>query len=147
MYIYDEIDKQLLNERLAQFSDQMQRYLDGKLADNEFLPLRLQNGLYRQRFALCIASPYPYGMLTSTQLRKIAHIARTYDKGFAHVTTRQNFQLHWTRFEECPKILPSWPKSTCTPSKPRVTSFVTPPPTNTQAFCRKKSPTLAPTLS
>ncbi|MEN9465762.1 MAG: hypothetical protein RL217_1943 [Pseudomonadota bacterium] len=104
MYIYDEIDKQLLNERLAQFSDQMQRYLDGKLADNEFLPLRLQNGLYRQRYAPMYRIAVPYGMLTSTQLRKIAHIARTYDKGFAHVTTRQNFQLHWTRFEECPQI-------------------------------------------
>ncbi|MFY9180679.1 MAG: nitrite/sulfite reductase, partial [Venatoribacter sp.] len=104
MYIYDEIDKQMLNERLVQFSDQMQRYLDGKLADDEFLPLRLQNGLYRQRYAPMYRIAVPYGMLSSTQLRKMAHIARKYDKGFAHVTTRQNFQLHWTRFEECPQI-------------------------------------------
>ena len=105
MYIYDEIDKQLLNERIEQFSDQMTRFLTGKLSDDEFLPLRLQNGLYRQRYAPMYRIAVPYGMLSSTHLRKMAHIARTYDKGFAHVTTRQNFQLNWTKFEECPQIL------------------------------------------
>lgn len=105
MYVYDEIDKQLLDERVQQFNEQMQRYLTGKLGDDEFLPLRLQNGLYRQRYAPMYRIAVPYGMLSSTHLRKMAYIARKYDKGFAHVTTRQNFQLNWTKFEECPQIL------------------------------------------
>lgn len=105
MYVYDEIDKQLLEERVQQFNEQMQRYLSGKLGEEEFLPLRLQNGLYRQRYAPMYRIAVPYGMLSSTHLRTMAYIARKYDKGFAHVTTRQNFQLNWTKFEECPQIL------------------------------------------
>ena len=105
MYVYDEIDKQLLNERVQQFSDQMQRYLNGELAENEFLPLRLQNGLYRQRYAPMYRIAVPYGMLSSTHLRQLAYIARKYDKGVAHVTTRQNFQLNWPKFEEVPAML------------------------------------------
>lgn len=104
MYVYDEIDKQLLNERVQQFSDQMRRFLDGKLAEEEFLPLRLQNGLYRQRYAPMYRIAVPYGMLSSTHLRKMAEVTRKYDKGYAHVTTRQNFQLNWIKFEECPEV-------------------------------------------
>lgn len=105
MYIYDEHDEQLLQERVAQFAEQMQRYIDGELTEDEFLPLRLQNGLYRQRYAPMYRIAVPYGMMNSERLRKLAHVARKYDKGFAHVTTRQNFQLNWTKFEECPQIL------------------------------------------
>src|SRR5690554_271311 len=105
MYVYDEHDKKLLQERVAQFAEQMQRYLDGKLTEEEFLPLRLQNGLYRQRYAPMYRIAVPYGMMNSERLRKLAHVARVYDKGVAHVTTCQNFQLNWTKFEECPQIL------------------------------------------
>lgn len=105
MYVYDEHDEKLLQERVAQFAEQMQRYLDGKLTEEEFLPLRLQNGLYRQRYAPMYRIAVPYGMMNSERLRKLAHVARVYDKGVAHVTTRQNFQLNWTKFEECPQIL------------------------------------------
>lgn len=105
MYVYDEHDEKMLQERVAQFAEQMQRYLDGKLTEEEFLPLRLQNGLYRQRYAPMYRIAVPYGMMNSERLRKLAHVARVYDKGVAHVTTRQNFQLNWTKFEECPQIL------------------------------------------
>lgn len=104
MYVYDEHDEKLLQERVAQFAEQMQRYLDGKLTEEEFLPLRLQNGLYRQRYAPMYRIAVPYGMMNSERLRKLAHVARVYDKGVAHVTTRQNFQLNWPIFEEVPKI-------------------------------------------
>ena len=104
MYVYDEHDEKLLQERVAQFTDQMQRFIDGKLSETDFLPLRLQKGLYRQRYAPMYRIAVPYGMMTSVRLRKLAHVARKYDKGVAHVTTRQNFQLNWPIFEEVPKI-------------------------------------------
>lgn len=105
MYIYDQHDKTLLSERVTQFRSQMQRYLDGELSDAEFLPLRLQNGLYVQRLAPMLRINIPYGMLSSTQLRRLAQITRTYDKGYAHFTTRQNIQLNWPVLEEVPDIL------------------------------------------
>lgn len=105
MYIYDHYDKTLLEERVAQFRRQTESYLAGHLSDEEFLPLRLQNGLYIQRLAPMLRINIPYGMLSSTQLRKLAHITRTYDKGYAHFTTRQNIQLNWPQLEEIPDIL------------------------------------------
>ncbi|MFA5549513.1 MAG: nitrite/sulfite reductase, partial [Porticoccaceae bacterium] len=105
MYQYDAIDQQIVQQRVAQFRDQTRRYLDGDITDQEFLPLRLQNGLYIQRLAPMLRIAVPYGMLSSTQVRKLAHIARTYDKGYAHVTTRQNIQLNWPNLEEVPDIL------------------------------------------
>ena len=105
MYIYDHHDKTLLQERVAQFRRQTESYLAGELADEEFLPLRLQNGLYIQRLAPMLRINIPYGMLSSTQLRKLAHITRTYDKGYAHFTTRQNIQLNWPQLAEVPDIL------------------------------------------
>ncbi len=105
MYIYDHYDKTLLEERVAQFRRQTESYLAGELAEDEFLPLRLQNGLYIQRLAPMLRINIPYGMLSSAQLRKLAHITRTYDKGYAHFTTRQNIQLNWPRLEEIPDIL------------------------------------------
>ena len=105
MYLYTDFDQQLLNERLAQFTDQIQRYLDGKLTDSELLPLRLQNGLYIQRYAPMFRIAVPYGLLASRQLRKLAEVTRKYDRGYAHVSTRQNFQLNWTALEDIPAAL------------------------------------------
>jgi len=96
MYIYDEHDHAILSQRVAQFRGQMARYLEGKLDDEEFRPLRLQNGLYIQRLAPMLRIAVPYGMLSSAQLRKLAHVARHYDKGYCHVSTRQNIQYNWT---------------------------------------------------
>ncbi|MCB1669051.1 MAG: nitrite/sulfite reductase [Pseudomonadales bacterium] len=105
MYIYDQYDQQLVNERAAQFRDQTDRYLAGKLSDDEFLPLRLQNGLYIQRLAPMLRIAVPYGLLNSKQLRKLAQIARDFDKGYCHFTTRQNVQFNWPKLEEVPDIL------------------------------------------
>ncbi|XID75692.1 nitrite/sulfite reductase [Alkanindiges sp. WGS2144] len=105
MYQYTEFDQQLLNERLAQFTDQIQRYLAGTLSDSELLPLRLQNGLYIQRYAPMFRIAVPYGLLASRQLRKLASVTRKYDRGYAHVSTRQNFQLNWTALEDVPAAL------------------------------------------
>src|SRR5690606_15802347 len=105
MYIYDHYDHQILRERVAQFRDQTARFLSGDLKPEEFLPLRLQNGLYIQRLAPMLRINVPYGMLNSTQLRRLAHIARHYDKGYCHVTTRQNIQFHWPDLTEVPDIL------------------------------------------
>jgi sulfite reductase (NADPH) hemoprotein beta-component len=105
MYVYDEYDQKIVTERVAQFRHQTQRYLAGKITDAEFLPLRLQNGLYIQRLAPMLRIAVPYGMLNSRQLRALASITRDYDKGYAHVTTRQNVQLNWPQLEEVPEIL------------------------------------------
>ena len=105
MYHYDAIDHQLINERVAQFRDQIRRWLAGELSDDEFRPLRLQNGLYIQRHAPMLRIAMPYGMMSSAQLRKLAHVARTYDRGYGHFTTRQNLQLNWPKIEDVPDIL------------------------------------------
>lgn len=105
MYVYDEHDHKIIRERVAQFRRQTQRYLAGELKDEEFLPLRLQNGLYIQRLAPMLRIAVPYGMLNARQLRKLAYITRHYDKGYCHFTTRQNIQLNWPRLEEVPNIL------------------------------------------
>jgi sulfite reductase (NADPH) hemoprotein beta-component len=105
MYVYQDYDQQLLDERVAQFRDQTQRYLDGKLREDEFRPLRLQNGLYVQRYAPMLRIAVPYGMLNSRQLRMLAHICRTWDKGYCHVSTRQNIQFNWPDLQDVPDIL------------------------------------------
>src|SRR5678815_3078710 len=105
MYRYDHHDRAIVAERVAQFRDQTRRYLAGQLTDDEFRPLRLQNGLYIQRHAPMLRVAVPYGLLSSTQLRKLAHIARRYDRGYGHFTTRQNLQLNWPRLEDVPEIL------------------------------------------
>ncbi len=105
MYVYDQYDHQMLAERVEQFRDQTDRYLAGKLSDAEFLPLRLQNGLYIQRLAPMLRVAIPYGLLSSRQLRKLALIAREYDKGYGHLTTRQNIQFNWPELAETPDIL------------------------------------------
>lgn len=105
MYRYDAYDQRIVDERVAQFRDQTRRYLAGELTDDEFRPLRLQNGLYIQRFAPMLRIAVPYGMLESRQLRMLAHIARTYDRGYGHVSTRQNVQFNWPELKEVPDIL------------------------------------------
>ena len=105
MYLYTDLDQQLVNERVAQFRDQTQRYLAGTLSEDEYRPLRLQNGLYVQRYAPMLRIAVPYGLLNSKQLRKIADITRKYDRGYAHISTRQNIQLNWPALENVPDIL------------------------------------------
>jgi len=105
MYKYDAIDRQLVNERVEQFRDQVRRWKSGELSNDEFRPLRLQNGLYMQRHAPMFRIAVPYGMLNSAQLRKLAFVARTYDRGYGHFTTRHNLQLNWPKIEDVPDIL------------------------------------------
>ncbi len=105
MYRYDTHDQTLVDQRVAQFRDQMRRFLDGKLSEEEFRPVRLQNGLYIQRHAPMLRVAIPYGMLSATQLRMLAHIARTYDRGYGHFSTRQNIQYNWPAIETVPDIL------------------------------------------
>jgi sulfite reductase (NADPH) hemoprotein beta-component len=105
MYRYDNYDHQMLSDRIAQFRDQTNRFLSGELAGDEFLPLRLQNGLYVQRLAPMLRIAVPYGMLSSTQMRKLAYIADHFDKGYAHLTTRQNVQFNWPELADVPDIL------------------------------------------
>ena len=105
MYIYDAIDQRLVDERVAQFRDQTQRFLAGELTEDDFRPLRLRNGLYIQRHAPMLRIAVPYGELASRQLRMLAHVARTYDRGYGHFSTRQNLQLNWPPLEDVPEIL------------------------------------------
>src|ERR1700752_4992327 len=107
MYVYDQIDRTMVNERVAQYRDQVQRFLAGTLSEDEFRPLRLQNGLYIQRHSPMLRVAIPYGLLSARQLRMLAHIARTWDRGSGHFTTRQNIQYNWPRLEDTPDILQS----------------------------------------
>jgi sulfite reductase (NADPH) hemoprotein beta-component len=105
MYIYDEHDQKLIDERVAQYRDQTERYQAGDISEDAFLPLRLQNGLYIQRLAPMLRIAVPYGLLNAVQLRKLASISRDYDKGYVHISTRQNIQLNWPELRDVPDIL------------------------------------------
>ncbi|MEE3051102.1 MAG: nitrite/sulfite reductase [Pseudomonadota bacterium] len=105
MYRYDPLDQRLVDERVEQFRDQVARRMAGEITEDEFKPLRLMNGLYIQLHAYMLRIAIPYGMLSSTQLRKLAHIARTYDRGYGHFTTRQCIQFNWPKLEDTPDIL------------------------------------------
>ena len=105
MYRYDQYDHLIVRERIAQYRDQVARRLSGELTEEEFLPLRLQNGLYMQRHAYMLRIAVPYGLLSSKQVRMFAHIARKYDRGYGHFTTRQNIQFNWIELEQTPDIL------------------------------------------
>lgn len=105
MYQYDAYDQKIVDQRVAQYRDQTQRYLAGELSDDEFRPFRLQNGLYVQRYAPMLRVAIPYGMLSSTQVRALAAIARQYDRGYAHISTRQNIQYNWPELPSVPDIL------------------------------------------
>ncbi len=105
MYRYDEHDQRLIEERVTEFRQQTRRYLDGELNDDQFRSLRLMNGLYIELHAPMLRVAIPYGELSSRQLRKLAHVARTYDRGYGHFTTRQNIQFNWPELEQAPEIL------------------------------------------
>ncbi len=105
MYRYDAYDQRIVDERVAQFRDQTRRYLAGELTDDEFRPLRLQNGLYVQRHAPMLRVAIPYGLVSARQLRMLAQIARKYDRSYAHFSTRQNIQYNWPALESVPDIL------------------------------------------
>jgi sulfite reductase (NADPH) hemoprotein beta-component len=105
MYLYEEIDQRLVEERVAQFRDQTRRFLAGKLSEDDFRPLRLRNGLYIQRYAPMLRIAIPYGLLAARQLRTLAYVARRWDRGYGHFSTRQNLQLNWPRLEDVPDIL------------------------------------------
>jgi len=105
MYQYNDKDQTLINERVAQFRGQTERYLNGKLGEDEYRTLRLMNGIYIQTHAPMLRIAGPYGLLSSKQLRMLAHIARQYDKGYAHITTRQNIQFNWPALKDTPDIL------------------------------------------
>ncbi|MBC7499399.1 MAG: nitrite/sulfite reductase [Herminiimonas sp.] len=105
MYQYDEYDEILIKERVSEFRDQVRRRLTGELSEEEFLPLRLQNGLYMQKHAYMLRVAVPYGVLSARQVRMLAHIGRKYDRGYGHFTTRQNIQYNWIKLEQVPDIL------------------------------------------
>ncbi|UGV27965.1 nitrite/sulfite reductase [Rhodopseudomonas boonkerdii] len=105
MYAYDEIDRTLVNERVAEFRDQVKRRLSGELTEDEFKMLRLMNGVYLQLHAYMLRVAIPYGTLSSPQMRKLAHVARRYDRGYGHFTTRQNIQFNWIKLADLPDAL------------------------------------------
>jgi sulfite reductase (NADPH) hemoprotein beta-component len=105
MYAYDELDRTLVNERVTEFRDQVRRRLSGELTEEEFKPLRLMNGVYLQLHAYMFRVAIPYGTLSSRQLRRLAHVARRYDRGYGHFTTRQNIQFNWIKLADLPDAL------------------------------------------
>ncbi|WP_448500624.1 nitrite/sulfite reductase, partial [Sphingomonas sp.] len=105
MYRYDQYDQAIVDARVDEFRDQVERRLSGALTEDQFKPLRLMNGLYLQLHAYMLRVAVPYGTLDSRQMRMLAHIARTYDRGYGHFTTRQNIQYNWIRLEEAPDLL------------------------------------------
>lgn len=105
MYRYDEFDAAMVNERVAQFRYQVERRIKGELTEDEFKPLRLKNGLYLQLHSYMLRVAIPYGTLSAKQVRMLAHIARKYDRGYGHFTTRTNLQYHWPRLADAPDIL------------------------------------------
>ena len=105
MYRYDHYDQALVDERVEQFRDQTRRFLAGELSEDEFKPLRLQNGLYVQKHAPMLRIAIPYGTLSAEQMRKLADVADRYDRGYGHFTTRQNLQLNWPELARVPDLL------------------------------------------
>jgi sulfite reductase (NADPH) hemoprotein beta-component len=124
MYQYDEFDHALVKDRVAQFRRQVQRRLAGELTEEQFRPLRLMNGLYLQLHAYMLRIAIPTA-LDSRQMRKLAFIARRYDKGYGHFTTRQNLQFNWPSSRRRPTSWRSSPRSRCTPSRPAATASAT----------------------
>src|SRR5471032_2135129 len=105
MYAYDELDRTIINERVEEFRDQVKCRLSGELTEDEFKMLRLQNGVYLQLHAYMLRVAIPYGTLSSSQLRRLAHVARRYDRGYGHFTTRQNIQYNWIKLQELPDAM------------------------------------------
>jgi len=137
MYAYDELDRTLINERVSEFRDQVKRRLSGELTEDEFKMLRLQNGVYLQLHAYMFRVAIPYGTLSSKQLRRLAHVARRYDRGYGHFTTRQNIQYNWIKLADCQMRWPISPRSASTPCRPRATTPAMSPPTNGRGGARR----------
>src|SRR5499425_1908698 len=104
MYLYDDFDRTLVEERVREFRDQVGRRLSGELTEEQFKPLRLMNGVYLQLHAYMLRIAIPYGTLSSRQMRMLAHVARTYDRGYGHFTTRQKLQFNWPALKDIPAI-------------------------------------------
>ena len=105
MYVYDDFDRTLVDERVREFRDQVGRRLSGELTEDEFKPLRLMNGVYLQLHAYMLRIAIPYGTLSSDQMRMLAHVAREYDRGYGHFTTRQNIQFNWIKLAQLPDAM------------------------------------------
>src|SRR5215510_13092188 len=105
MYVYDDFDRTLVEERVREFRDQVDRRLSGELTEEEFKPLRLMNGVYLQLHAYMLRIAIPYGTLSSDQMRMLAHVARRYDRSYGHFTTRQNIQFNWIKLKELPDAM------------------------------------------
>ena len=105
MYLYDELDRTLVSERVSEFRDQVKRRLSGELTEDEFKPLRLMNGVYLQLHAYMLRIAIPYGTLSSAQMRTLAHVARKFDRGYGHFTTRQNLQFNWIKLSDLPNAM------------------------------------------
>src|SRR6266545_3370266 len=105
MYLYDELDRTLVAERVSEFRGQVARRLSGELTEDEFKPLRLMNGVYLQLHAYMLRIAIPYGTLSADQLRTLAHIARRYDRNYGHFTTRQNLQFNWIKLSDLPEVM------------------------------------------
>src|SRR5438876_5549293 len=105
MYAYDELDRTIINERVSEFRDQVKRRLSGELTEDEFKMLRLQNGVYLQLHAYMFRVAIPYGTLSAKQLRALAQVARSYDRGYGHFTTRQNIQFNWIKLAQLPDAM------------------------------------------
>ena len=138
MYQYTAFDQRIVDERVAQFRDQTERHLAGELSADDFKMLRLQNGLYIQKHAPMLRVAIPYGLVNTNQVRMFAHIARKYDRDYAHFSTRQNIQFNWPELSRVPDILPTLRPCKCTPFKPAATSSGTPRPISSQASRRTK---------
>src|SRR3546814_711143 len=110
MYRYDQYDQQIVDARVEEFRDQVKRRIAGHMTEDQFKPLRLKNGLYLQLHAYMLRIAIPYGTLNPAQVRMLAHVARTYDRGYGHFTTRQNMQFHWIKLEQTPDILADFAK-------------------------------------
>src|ERR1700676_4090702 len=105
MYRYDEFDQAFVTERVAQFRNQVERRVAGELTEDQFKPLRLMNGVYLQLHAYMLRIAIPYGTLSSAQLRMLGHVARSYDRGYGHFTTRQNIQFNWIKLKDLPDVM------------------------------------------
>ena len=130
MYLYDDFDRTLVAERVADFRDQVARRLSGELTEDEFKPLRLMNGVYLQLHAYMLRISIPYGTLSSQQLRMLARVARHYDRGYGHFTTRQNIQFHWIKLKELPDAMADLASVACTACRRAATMSATSPPTS-----------------
>src|SRR6202046_5482004 len=139
MYAYDELDRTLINERVSEFRDQVKRRLSGELTEDEFKMLRLQNGVYLQLHAYMFRVAIPYGTLSSKQLRRLAHVARRYDRGYGHFTTRQNIQFNWIKLPNCRMRCRISPRSAFTRCRHRATTPATSRRINGPAWRRTRS--------